>query len=532
MKQNLRRSSVPARQESARRAGRSALGVFGVLFAGEILACIADLIFSSAYGATAVSDAYIAASTLVRLPLMLLGAVIASTLIPTYLQHEGDGARRFAGSALSLFFALGCACCALMFAFCRPLARAMNPGFDQIRLDETIRLARIMLPGAVFIVLSMLQSALLEAHGRFVVGQLAVFPRSLMFMAAAALLSGRYGIDAVAWAIPAASLMQSALLYPFMRRATHYVPNLRLAESHMGNLLKNALPAVAGVAVAQVDHLIARAIASGLNVGDISAMSYSFSLIMFLNTVVTVPVTTVMFPRMSRHAALGEEADLARILARSATTLLTVLAPAVALGCVLNGDIVHLLYGRGLFDERALRVTSRIFLLELPGVLGISMRSLLTSAFHARMDTKTPLYVSCVTSALNVVLCATLAPRMGVNALALSTSVCSLTGALIMALKMRGELGARTGSSHAAGHIALSALGCAAAALGLKAALPGAGQPYALIRILCCTCGALSAYLAALASLNARCATLSRLRRVYAATFGKAQKSMSHGPQP
>lgn len=418
-------------------SARSALSVAAVMLLSEISAYLGDLAFASHYGATQVSDAYVAANSVLGMPLMLLAACASATFIPHYLKRQGQQADRFASNVLGVFVFLACLLTGLMLLLTQPLVRALHPGFDQPRLVMTVRAARIMLPALPFMVLAMLLSQILEADGRFLAGQMAVFPRSILLVLACSVFSARYGLTAVAVSALAAGVVQAALMTLLARRSFRYVPQLNFRAGYLADMAHHALPALMAMGANQVNMLVNRALASGFRVGDMTAMSFSMQLVMLVNTVVTLPMTTVMFPRMSRLAAAGEKDKVFATCAACAGYLLLLLIPVVCVGSVGHLDIIHLAYGRGQFDEASVRVTAAIFALQLPGALGMGLRMLLTSAFHALMDTRTPLYVTLGSVAANVALCLTLAPRMGVEGLALANTLSSVLGALALAAALK-----------------------------------------------------------------------------------------------
>jgi putative peptidoglycan lipid II flippase len=79
-------------------------------------------------------------------------------------------------------------------------------------------------------------------------------------------------------------------------------------------LLALAGPAMLSMGISELNHMIDHALASGLNPGDISAMSYAYRLITFLLGVLMVPLTTVMFSKMSRLAAARDEKGMLEAL--------------------------------------------------------------------------------------------------------------------------------------------------------------------------------------------------------------------------
>lgn len=487
------------------------LAVSLVMLASELVGYLRDLTVANYFGTSAPSDAFIAASGLLMLPMMMFAACLTSAFIPLYMQmriSQGPGpAARFASNTMSAFTLLATLLSLIIFAFARPLAAVMNPGFERDRLELTAQLARIMLPSLGFVVLAMALSTLLEAHGRFVAGQMHTFPRNLTVIAAAALFARCWGIQALAWACFAASFLQAAALLPFSRDCFHYTPTLDGRDPQLGRLMRLSLPTLAGMGISELNHLVNRAIASSMNVGDVTAMSCAMQITTLATGVLAAPVTTVMFPRMSQRAAQGDARAVARIVLECTELLALALLPVIAVGAVLHDDVIALAFGRGEFGAQSVRVTAGIFLMQLPGLLAMGLRGLYTSAFHALQDMHTPLKITCVMIAVNVALSLWLAGPLGVRGLALANSATALLSCALLFGLLRRSLAFEGGlaSLEELLKLGVAAALCAQTALALNHLMPTcAGGGPLLGRTALVTLGAAGTYLVVLRLLSSR----------------------------
>lgn len=493
-----------------RRTLPSTVSVSLVLLASELIGYVRDLVFVKYYGTTATSDAYIAASGVFSVPMMLLGACAMSTLVPIYLElrrADEAGADRAASNIIGVFGVLAVAASAALFFLAQPLSRLMNPGFDPQRLELTVELARIMLPSLALVIVAMVLSSLLEARNHFVAGQLSSFPRNITVIVAAVCFAQRYGIYPLAWSMFAAAALQVAVLVPATRKILRYRPCLDFRAEYIPRLFLIAVPSVLGMALGGVNQLISRAIASGLNVGDVTAMSCAFQLTTLVTGVLIVPITTVMFSRMSRCAADEDHCAIADIVLQCSEIIVLGLLPIIAVGAVFHGDVIRIAFGRGKFDERSIAVTAQIFLMYLLGMAGMGVQSLLSRAFHAYKDTRTPLYTTCVLVAVNVALNILLSRRMGVSGLALATSITGMLGAVLLFLLLRRKLSCMRALESLIELVKIGIAGalCALTALWMNFCLPAAGGTGPLLgRFALCAAASGLAYVLALVALEVR----------------------------
>ena len=311
---------------------------------------------------------------------------------------------RFASNAINLFALLALIVSAVMFALAEPLVKLVYHGFPAEKIALTAELTRIMVLALVFNVASIAVSNMLNAMEKYIAAQLTGFPLSLCVIVASVAFSGRFGIRAVAWGVFAANILQLLILIPFLNGWFHYTPELNLRDERFKTLAKLSLPAMLSMGVSELNHMIDHALASGLPEGTLTSMTSAYRLITFLQGILIVPLTTIMFSKMSVKVAENDERGALKMFKKSATTLLMFVLPIVGIGAVLSVDVIKFAYMRGKFTLEDVNVTAGILLYYIVGLPAFGMRDFLSRMFHALKDTKTPFRVSCMVVAINVVL--------------------------------------------------------------------------------------------------------------------------------
>lgn len=491
--------------ESEKKTVRTTLGVTLIILFSKLCGFARDVISAGYFGTGMERDAYSTAYTLFYVPVLLLSSCITSTVVPLYVSaRDRDSqlaADRFAANCAG-FFALASLVLALvMLVLAEPLVRLVAGGFDPQKQRLTAQLTRIMLPSLPFVILSIVFSTVLNANERYKAGQLFGFPLTLCVICATVLFSRRYGIRAVAWGVFAAGIIQMLILLPLLGKGSRFSFRINLRDERLQQMLVLALPALLSMAVNELNHIIDKAICSYLDPGDPAAMDYAFRLITFAIGVLALPITTIMFSKISKAAAGQNHEGIVRVLHQSSQVLSMILLPVTLVGCVLSVDIIRLAYMHGSFDRHSLAVTSGAFFYYLTGILGFGLRDVFNRAFHARQDTKTPMRVAFLTVVLNIVLNLILSRVMGVNGLALATTISCGVGAVVLAALLRIRLGAFRGRDlwrELAKVLAAGAL-CLGTALLLHRIAPGAaGKVQTFLRLVLITGLSLAIYIAAL----------------------------------
>ena len=424
---------------------RTTLAVTLLIFVSKAGGFIRETIMAAYYGTDAAMDAYNSAYSLYYVPVLLFNSCITSTLIPIYVglnEDKGlDHANRFASNVLSLFALAAMAVSILMFALAEPLVSLTNGGYSPEKQQLTAQLLRIMLPSLVFLVGSIVLSSILNAREKYLAAQLTGFPITIALIAATVAFSAQFGIRALAWGVFVSGILQVVILLPSLRNTFSYKLRFQPNDENFRHLLLLACPAILSMAVNELNHLIDRFLATGLGDGVVAGMNFAYKLIIFAQGVLIVPLTTIMFSKMSQRAAKGDKKGVSEIIMNCIEVVSLVILPVIAICVVMAGDVIKAAYMRGQFNMESVAITSGPFLFYIIGIWGFGVRDLLNRAFHSMKDTKTPMLNSGVTVIFNIVLNFVLVRSMGASGLALATTISGMIGAGMLFVRLRGKLG-------------------------------------------------------------------------------------------
>lgn len=416
-----------------------------VVFLSKAVGFIRDSMQASYFGMGFENDAYAAAYSLFYVPILLFNSCLTSTLIPLYIQSRTQRglkrANRFIANTTNLFAAFSVVLSVLMYIFAEGLLKLVTPGFEGETLHLAVKMTRIMMPSLVFVVMSIIFSSLLNAQEEYVAAQLTGFPLSFCLIIAMLLFGRQYGIQAVAWGVFFASILQMLILVPSLSKSYRHAWRLNINDGQFKKLMRLAVPALLSMAVNEINHLIDNALASSLQPGSVAAMSWGYKLITFITGVLIVPLATVMFSKMSMCVSERGPRAVLPIVKQGMEVMAMALLPIIAIAAVLSKDIIRLAYMRGAFDENSLMLTSGVFFCYVVGVLAFGYRDFLNRAFHSLQNTVVPMVSACVTVVINVTLNFPLRALYGVNGLALSTTIASFVGVILLIIQLRARLG-------------------------------------------------------------------------------------------
>jgi putative peptidoglycan lipid II flippase len=233
-------------------------------------------------------------------------------------------------------------------------------------------------------------------------------------------------------------------------------------------------PRLVGVAVVQLNFWVNTWLASQMAPGSVSGLYYGFSLMLMAQAVIAQSVAIAAMPTFSAQHALGQQDEMRFSLASSLRGVILLALPASVGLIVLRQPIISLLYQRGEFDERSVQIVAWALLWYAAGMLGHSIMEILTRAFYAQHDTKTPVIIGTGAMLLNVIFSVTFAKLfesagwMPHGGLALANSLATALEATVLFVMMRKRLNGIEG-----GHILRGAIPSLIGSVGMALSLFG-----------------------------------------------------------
>ena len=296
-------------------------------------------------------------------------------------------------------------------------------------------------------------------------------------------------IYGLAWGTVLGALLHLAVQLPGLRRLRtrlRFLPNLRIEGARTVFLLMG--PRVLGLAVVQINFLVNVALAYPPRMieGSVTVFTYAWTLMFFVLGVVAQSVGTALFPSLSALAAMKDFDGYRERLASAMRSVLFLALPATVGLIVLGEPVIRLIFERGALTFSAAQGTAWALAFLAVGLAGHALLELLSRAFYALEDTRTPVLVGIAAMITNIVLSLILIQRLGspddlargaFAGLALANSVTTLAEAAILWLLLRARLGSLGDRAVivSLARSALAALGMGAVVWGTSGLLTEAG---------------------------------------------------------
>lgn len=434
-----------------------------VLFISKISGFFRDIALAYTYGTSGTSDAYVLSTTIISL-FTIFSTAFSLAFMPICMELSvtgGEQKKRFIDRLYTLITAAVILLSILLMSCADPLVTAFAPGFGSSTHDTAAMLLEILLVTlpATFIVT--LGGQQLRAENTFLIPAAIAIPLNLVLMAVLIFISPVYGINSLGWGyvlgVGVQLLWTCAVLG---KKGYRYHPEWGISDRELRKVLVLTVPILIGNAIQSINTIIDRILASGLLEGSMAALNFSNKLAMLVISMSSLGVGNVCYSKMSDLGARKKQGELILFMRQIINILTIIVVPATIGMMVLNIPIITAVFEYGAFDKNSGDMTATALYFYAIGLVGYSIRDIITRAFYSMQDSRTPMINGILSVLLNIILSIALSKRMGIGGIALATSVSAVFGSLILLISLRKKCG-RVGGKE----MGLTFLKCCAAGI-------------------------------------------------------------------
>jgi len=404
-------------------------------FLSKVLGYVREMAIASYFGARYFTDAFFLAQVIPVLGASLVTSALPLVFIPLFIserEKDRESGERFASSVFwgIIFFVFIFSL--IIFLGSAPITRLVAPGFSGEQLELTRRFLVSLLPLFLFQALAGFFTAYLQAQKHFFSPALAFSITNIPIILFIILFAHKIPFQSLVWGFNIGYFLQCITLLPV---AIYFGFNPFLSLNFFQPLVKRLLililPVVIGSSLSYIDMLIARAVASSLGEGIISALNYSYRLMGVPLGLMAGSISIAVFPFMSSKASVDREA-LAKETMRGLYASWLVALPIGVIFFVLSQPIIRIMFERGAFTPQATKITADMLAFFSLGIPAMTAWQIATRAFYALQDTITPLKVGFIQIAIDIALLLTLPRIMGYKGLPLATAISISIGFLLL----------------------------------------------------------------------------------------------------
>jgi len=424
----------------------------------------------AALGTGLFADGYNVANTVPNiLYILLIGGALNSVLVPQLVRAARRDADGGAGYTDRLLTAVGCVLIVLTVVgvIAAPVLVSAYADYGGAQRELTVSLARMCLPQILFYGVFALVGEVLNARGRF--GPMAWTPilNNVVVIAVFGtfLLVAHDVRDADAITPDQIRLLglgttlgivvQACALLPYLRAAgVRWRPRFDWRGHGLGAPLRMAGWAIALVGVSQVGYWLVtrlavevsdRALEAGLGHG-VGYTAYSNAQLLWIvpHGVITVSLTTMLMPGLSRAAADGEPAAVRSLVSRGLRLNALVIVPVTFLFLALGPQLTALVFQHGVTGEADTYAMGLMLTAFAPGLIAYSAQYVIQRGLYAVQDARTPFWANVAMTACSALFALiaylTLPAKWAVTGMAAGYGAAQVVGLLWLAAVLRRRL--------------------------------------------------------------------------------------------
>lgn len=423
---------------------KTTIALMIITILSKVLGFGREIMLGSVYGATQYADVYLVALEIPAIIIASIATAISTTYIPLFYDIKEEcgeeRAMKFTNNLVNIVAIMCIIFVLLGLIFTKSLVKVIAFGFEGETLQLAVKFTRVLLLATLFIGIGYITTSYLQIKDNFAIPGLIGLPYNIIIIISI-YLSVKYNIYILAWGTLIAYASQLIIQLPYAKKnGFKYKLELNLKDKYLKEMIIIVTPIFIGVAVNQINALIDKSLASTLAEGSIAALNYANKLNWFIITIFIASIASVIYPKIAELSTKNKKEQLLDTITTCVNTVVLLVVPISVGAIILANPIVKILFQRGEFDERAVKMTSIALVFYSLGMLAFGLRDVLSRAFYALKDTKTPMINGSLAMILNILLNIMLIRFMGHGGLALATSISSTVTVILLFISLKRKI--------------------------------------------------------------------------------------------
>jgi len=401
---------------------------------------VREMVMANFFGTTYITDAYVMAFAI---PMIIFGGVfgsIATAYMPLFSRiTENDGEKagnKFTSEIINLLLVVSIFAAIIGIIFSDQIVSIFASGFSGETARLTSFFAKVTFCYVLFTSIANILEAYLQYKGIFLVQIVLGYVQNIIVIGVI-IISAFTSHYYLAFGFLLAHITRAIILvFIAKKRRFKYSPVLKMDET-VKRIIVIALPVFIASGIGQINTFVDKTLASGLPEGSVAALNYGMILVGVISGLTITILTTILYPKLNQANSLQDFDRFSDIIG-TGMTLVAIVAIPCSLGAMLySGQIVQIIYERGVFDPLATSMTGSAFFYYSMGLLFLSLNTLMIHAYYSMHDMKTPMIFAGIGVIINIILNLILIRFMALSGLALATSISYLATTILLFAGMK-----------------------------------------------------------------------------------------------
>ena len=388
------------------------------------------------------TDAYFAAF---KIPDFFFYTIAAGALGVAFMpflaekMHQGDrqAVWRLSSGLLNLLGILMAIVGVIILVFTKPLlAIVVGHNLNPVQTHDAITIMRLVAFNPLLFTISGILTSLQQTFGRFFFYALAPIIYNGCIIASVYIFKGSLGLIGLGVGALAGAVIQLLIvMFGLVGMHFRYTTMIDFKNADFRRILRNLPPRSIDQGIDSINSIVETNRASALGQGNITFYENAYTLHLAPILLVGTAIATAAFPRLNDRLAQGRPDLYRREFLRVFRATIWIIMPVAVITFFTRGYLARLIY-KNIAPEIA-----AVLGLLVGAIIFRTLYALISRYFYSHKDTRTPLFVSLFTIALNIFLAFTLARPIshggyGIIGLAIAESTVATVEVFILFLIM------------------------------------------------------------------------------------------------
>jgi len=397
------------------------------------------------FGANWRTDALAVATVFPQMVTEVVAHSFGSAFIPIYsrvIEQRGhtEGVR-FVNRVLSWLFLAGLMLMSGLWFLSGTLVHIISPSGSPELLELAATLLRIVLPIVILGPMNGILANFIKFEKRFRILPLSGLINISVSLGALLVVGSDLSVRILPLSMLAGGVAELCfLLYHSWKSGFTLKPSID-ADPHMGQLARMSLPVVLGTAVGFLSPIADKMLASFLPESSVTAIDYANRIKTIALSVIFGPLLVFADLDFSADAARGKVASLLSTLRDSINVTSLMMYPTAILLTVLAVPVVSVFFQRGNFTGDNAVYVGYALAFYAPWLAQYGIGALISRAFYAQKDSRTPVVIGIFGVISNVFLNLILVGPLGIGGLALATTLTSTAKTVYLTWSLSRKMG-------------------------------------------------------------------------------------------
>ena len=380
--------------------------VIGLTGLSRIFGLVRDIATTNLLGASIFHDIFVVVLKIPNLFRRFFAeGAFNQAFIPIYSdfekENQKDATDEFLNSLAGILISSLFIFTILVLIFAPVFIFIFAPGFylDPMKKDISINVLRIMFPYLALISLVAFAGGIQNTHKKFSIPAFTPVVFNICLIIAAILVAPMFEMPVyvLAWGVLLSGVLQLLIqILPLWRINRLPIPKLNINNPGLNKFFRLILPAILAGGIIQINLLIDTIFASFLETGSPTWLYVSDRLVQFPMGIFAIAIGTILLPTLSKYDLNFEREQFILSIQKGQRFVLFIGVPSLIGLFFCSEDLISTIFYRGAFTASDV-INSSYSLMALSfGLPFFMLMKVLTPAFFARKDTKTPMYVALI----------------------------------------------------------------------------------------------------------------------------------------